>query len=508
MVKSGDSMYTIAQKHGIDLDQLISFNPQISNPDQLDVGMKVKIPTAVVHDGNSSGEHVEKHVVVQGDSLWKISKAWGLSLKEMVDANPQLKNPSVLLTGEVVNIPIQTAPEVNSSMMIPSNDYANMSGLGNSGALSPIMNTLSPENVSQLTDNLPQLMPEAVNQMPVSSPVNLPEAPQLQQISPLAEHQPPKDQTESKNESLEFYSTSTNLFEQFNVPAMEVQAKPEQVESFQMPEFTEMPEWGNSSPYANEQYMPNPYAQQPMASPYAQQPMASPYDYDQTMTSPYSSYSAPKVKADCGCGCGGQINPGATMQYQPPYPPLPNYVMPYSAPQPMQPMMPYSMQQPMQEQQPMQVQQPNKMEYPQWNPYTANSAFSPANMMYPTAQSPSYLYGYMSPCYPIFPPAQMSYLHGMQDPYSSWPEPGPISPSYQNVDERVEDPSSEEQDKDISKESKLEVSSKKLKVPRKSSKNPPLPLDDRTILHNFLQQKASVGDSYRESKPNEPWMSR
>lgn len=34
-----------------------------------------------------------------------MSKAWGVTLKDMIDANPQLKNPNALLVGEVVNIP-------------------------------------------------------------------------------------------------------------------------------------------------------------------------------------------------------------------------------------------------------------------------------------------------------------------------------------------------------------------------------------------------------------------
>jgi hypothetical protein len=187
------------------------------------------------------------------------------------------------------------------------------------------------------------------------------------------------------------------------------------------------------------------------------------------------------------------------MQEQPSYPPLPNYTMPYAV----QPMMP-SMQQPMQMQQP--LQQPYSMEYPQWNPYEVITAFPPSNMAFPMAQSPSSFYGYMSPCYPISPPVQTGYLHGMPAPYSPWPEQ--MSPSFQDIDKRVEDLSSKEQEQDAPKESTIEVSSKKIKVPRKSSKSTSQALDDRVILHNFLQQRSSNSDSFRESKSNEPWMNR
>lgn len=104
IVKQGDSLYALSQKYGVPLQKIIEANPQISNPDALAVGDKVKVPAApvAVPDNN---ELYYKHTVKQGDTLWKLSKAWGITLKEIIDANPQLKNPNALLTGEVVNIP-------------------------------------------------------------------------------------------------------------------------------------------------------------------------------------------------------------------------------------------------------------------------------------------------------------------------------------------------------------------------------------------------------------------
>jgi morphogenetic protein associated with SpoVID len=104
IVKQGDSLYALSQKYGVPLQKIIEANPQISNPNVLAVGDKVKIPTAPVSVPENS-EVYYKHTVKQGDTLWKLSKAWGIPLKDMVEANPQLKNPNVLLLGEVVNIP-------------------------------------------------------------------------------------------------------------------------------------------------------------------------------------------------------------------------------------------------------------------------------------------------------------------------------------------------------------------------------------------------------------------
>ncbi|SDN55959.1 LysM domain-containing protein [Paenibacillus sp. yr247] len=105
IVKKGDTLYELAKKHQITLDQIIAFNPQIAEPDHLDIGTKVKIPSKAKPVEPSASEYVYKHIVQQGDSLWKLGKAWDVPLQAMIQANPQLKNPNVLMTGEIVYIP-------------------------------------------------------------------------------------------------------------------------------------------------------------------------------------------------------------------------------------------------------------------------------------------------------------------------------------------------------------------------------------------------------------------
>ncbi|QYR23399.1 LysM peptidoglycan-binding domain-containing protein [Paenibacillus sp. sptzw28] len=106
IVKKGDTLYMIAQKYNVSLEEVLKLNPNIANPDMIDVGMKVKIPTSMA----SNMEIMHQHAVKQGDTLWKLSKAWGVPLSDMIKANPQLKNPNALLTGELVNIPKSGTP--------------------------------------------------------------------------------------------------------------------------------------------------------------------------------------------------------------------------------------------------------------------------------------------------------------------------------------------------------------------------------------------------------------
>ncbi|MCG7410224.1 LysM peptidoglycan-binding domain-containing protein [Paenibacillus sp. ACRRX] len=124
IVKKGESLYSLSQKYGVSLDTLISMNPQLSDPNKLDVGMKVKVPSTVHSTGGY--EIVHKHVVKEGDTMWKLAKAWGIPLQAMIAANPQLKNPNVFLIGQVVNIPKVTMEHSHAHGQ--SEDHSNEQG--------------------------------------------------------------------------------------------------------------------------------------------------------------------------------------------------------------------------------------------------------------------------------------------------------------------------------------------------------------------------------------------
>ncbi|WKL03525.1 LysM peptidoglycan-binding domain-containing protein [Paenibacillus amylolyticus] len=119
MVKKGDTLYLLSQKYNVALDKLIVANPQITNPDKLDIGMKIKIPAEPVTPKPEGVLH--SHKVQQGDSLWKLAQAWGVPLKDMINANPQLKNPNALLVGETVYIPSMHAQGNSTSNSGASN---------------------------------------------------------------------------------------------------------------------------------------------------------------------------------------------------------------------------------------------------------------------------------------------------------------------------------------------------------------------------------------------------
>ena len=175
-VKKGDTLSGIAAKHGVTVQDLLQHNPGIQNPDVIDVGMKIKIPAAKTPP--PSGDWMHQHKVVQGDTLWKLSKAWGVPLADLIKANPHLKNPNVLMTGEIVNIPKPGWSGVQSG---------HSAGAGQTQELQHI-GAEQPVPGKKFTGAIPGKAPTAPVEQPqpidLSKP-ELPEAPKMEMPKPI-----------------------------------------------------------------------------------------------------------------------------------------------------------------------------------------------------------------------------------------------------------------------------------------------------------------------------------
>ena len=93
VVKSGDSLWKIANQYGISVDELKSLNGLTSN--NLSVGQILEIPN-VSNDGNT-------YTVKSGDSLWKIANQYGISVDELKSLNGLTSNN--LSVGQILEIP-------------------------------------------------------------------------------------------------------------------------------------------------------------------------------------------------------------------------------------------------------------------------------------------------------------------------------------------------------------------------------------------------------------------
>lgn len=100
-VKSGDTMYLIARHFGISLDELIAANPQVRDPNLIYPGQVLCIPKRMPVPC-PGGFH---YTVQTGDSMYSIAQKFNVSLEDLIAANPQIKDPNLIYPGEVLCIP-------------------------------------------------------------------------------------------------------------------------------------------------------------------------------------------------------------------------------------------------------------------------------------------------------------------------------------------------------------------------------------------------------------------
>src|SRR5690606_4717392 len=57
------------------------------------------------------------YTVVSGDSLWKIAVKTQTGVQELINANPQLKNPNLIYPGQKINVPEQEGQAVEQEVI-------------------------------------------------------------------------------------------------------------------------------------------------------------------------------------------------------------------------------------------------------------------------------------------------------------------------------------------------------------------------------------------------------
>ena len=94
VVKSGDTLGKIAAAYGLTVKELADAN-NIANADLIRTGAKLTIPTV---------DTAKRHVVVSGDTLGKIAKKYGYTVAALVDANG-IENADLIKVGQLIVFP-------------------------------------------------------------------------------------------------------------------------------------------------------------------------------------------------------------------------------------------------------------------------------------------------------------------------------------------------------------------------------------------------------------------
>lgn len=105
-VQWGDTLSGIAQLCGTTVDAIRAANPGLGW--WLYAGQTLYIPSG--YTPSQPPPTGGTYVVKAGDTLGKIAARSGVSLSALIAANPQIKNPSLIYVGQVINLPAGTKP--------------------------------------------------------------------------------------------------------------------------------------------------------------------------------------------------------------------------------------------------------------------------------------------------------------------------------------------------------------------------------------------------------------
>ena len=111
IVKSGDSLYKIAQNNNTTVDELKRLNNLTSNT--LTIGQVLKLPKKEMTEENT-------YIVKSGDSLYKIANEYNISVSELMDFN-NLTSTNLSI-GQVLKIPTQLKSNTQETYTVKSGD--------------------------------------------------------------------------------------------------------------------------------------------------------------------------------------------------------------------------------------------------------------------------------------------------------------------------------------------------------------------------------------------------
>jgi LysM repeat protein len=92
-VQKGDTLRKIADRIGVTVDDILKANPKITNANKIYVGQVISLPAAASY-----------HTVQSGDTMRKIATRYSTTLDALVALNPQIKDINKIYVGQVVRV--------------------------------------------------------------------------------------------------------------------------------------------------------------------------------------------------------------------------------------------------------------------------------------------------------------------------------------------------------------------------------------------------------------------
>lgn len=119
-VRAGDTLYAIANRYGITVNELKSYN-NLTN-DFLTIGQVLRIPTSGVDNDNNGPDNNTgtTYTVVSGDNLYSIASRYGVTVVDIINLNNLTS--TVLIPGQVLKIPSSSSEPTYTTYIVKKGD--------------------------------------------------------------------------------------------------------------------------------------------------------------------------------------------------------------------------------------------------------------------------------------------------------------------------------------------------------------------------------------------------
>ncbi|AKT38531.1 N-acetylmuramidase domain-containing protein [Chondromyces crocatus] len=104
VVQPGDTLGAIAGRHGTTVASLLRDNPSISDPNRILPGQRLAVPARASAPVRAA-QSATTYTVRPGDTLSKIASDNGTTVGQIMSANPQISNPNRLSVGQNIRVP-------------------------------------------------------------------------------------------------------------------------------------------------------------------------------------------------------------------------------------------------------------------------------------------------------------------------------------------------------------------------------------------------------------------
>ena len=103
-IDKNDSIYLIARRFNLTVNEILKVNPQIANPATIYVGQQICIPLPIHEPPDCSGGYL--YQVKTNETIYSIAQKFALLPQYILKANPQILDPDVIFEGQKICIPL------------------------------------------------------------------------------------------------------------------------------------------------------------------------------------------------------------------------------------------------------------------------------------------------------------------------------------------------------------------------------------------------------------------